>query len=346
MKRPCEESSSDSDLEETIDVGKEEDYSYFSPVSRSLSPTISSQILARKKRRGIIEKRRRDRINNSLSELRRLVPTAFQKQGSSKLEKAEILQMTVDHLKMLHATGGKGYFDAYALAVDYRSMGFRECLAEVARYLSSLDGLDKGDPLRVRLVSHLNSYASEMEPLQAAPSVLSFHSWPWSYAHISNLFPRAALFATSALAYPTPTLRTPSVGRAPTTVMPPNQNHLSNLTSSRVLSNLRSPVCRVLSTGIPPMPGSLSSMTSSSNTVTSSNNILSNVRSPSNSMASSLLPPPPVSVALHAAAGAQNPSALGPFVNLSPSTLYQPPHLNNSSPTQPYRSWSTEIGAF
>jgi len=29
-------------------------------------------------------------------------------QGSAKLEKAEILQMTVDHLKMLHASGGKG----------------------------------------------------------------------------------------------------------------------------------------------------------------------------------------------------------------------------------------------
>lgn len=29
-------------------------------------------------------------------------------QGSSKLEKAEILQMTVDHLKLLHAMGGKG----------------------------------------------------------------------------------------------------------------------------------------------------------------------------------------------------------------------------------------------
>lgn len=53
----------------------------------------------------VIEKRRRDRINNSLSELRRLVPTAFEKQGSAKLEKAEILQMTVDHLKMLHSKG-------------------------------------------------------------------------------------------------------------------------------------------------------------------------------------------------------------------------------------------------
>ena len=53
----------------------------------------------------VIEKRRRDRINTSLSELRRLVPSAFEKQGSAKLEKAEILQMTVDHLKMLHSKG-------------------------------------------------------------------------------------------------------------------------------------------------------------------------------------------------------------------------------------------------
>lgn len=32
----------------------------------------------------------------------------FLLQGSAKLEKAEILQMTVDHLKMLHTAGGKG----------------------------------------------------------------------------------------------------------------------------------------------------------------------------------------------------------------------------------------------
>lgn len=103
----------------------------------SMSPTTSSQILARKRRRGvslftvhpfflgggggcfvllingkttflhfgiysrngnvplcfacflqIIEKRRRDRINNSLSELRRLVPSAFEKQVMVKVDRA------------------------------------------------------------------------------------------------------------------------------------------------------------------------------------------------------------------------------------------------------------------
>ena len=52
----------------------------------------------------MIEKRRRDRINTSLNELKRLVPTALEKSGSAKLEKAEILQMTVDHLKLLQVS--------------------------------------------------------------------------------------------------------------------------------------------------------------------------------------------------------------------------------------------------
>ncbi|XP_010721843.1 hairy/enhancer-of-split related with YRPW motif-like protein [Meleagris gallopavo] len=180
MKRLCEESSSDTESDGTIDVGKEEEYSH---VPRSVSPTTTSQIQARKKRRGIIEKRRRDRINSSLSELRRLVPTAFEKQGSSKLEKAEILQMTVDHLKMLHATGGAGFLDARALAVDYRSIGFRECLTEVVRYLGVLEGQSTADPIRLRLLSHLNNYVAEMEPSPAAASLLPVQTWPWSFLH-------------------------------------------------------------------------------------------------------------------------------------------------------------------
>ncbi|KAI1243466.1 hypothetical protein IHE44_0001089 [Lamprotornis superbus] len=186
-----------------------------------MSPSTTSQILARKRRRGIIEKRRRDRINNSLSELRRLVPSAFEKQvapsdpprcphpfpggsvtprsrlwlclkrfvpsflsqGSAKLEKAEILQMTVDHLKMLHTAGGKGYFDAHALAMDYRSLGFRECLAEVARYLSIIEGLDASDPLRVRLVSHLNNYASQREAASSAHTGIGHIPWGSAFGH-------------------------------------------------------------------------------------------------------------------------------------------------------------------
>ncbi|XP_026228071.1 hairy/enhancer-of-split related with YRPW motif protein 1-like [Anabas testudineus] len=164
MKRSHNYSSSDSDLDDNVEVEKDScDENGHLDSHGSMSPSTTTQVQARKRRRGIIEKRRRDRINNSLSELRRLVPSAFEKQGSAKLEKAEILQMTVDHLKMLHASGGKGYFEAHALAKDYHSLGFRECLAETARYLSIIEGRDSTDPLRVRLVSHLSNYASQRE---------------------------------------------------------------------------------------------------------------------------------------------------------------------------------------
>jgi len=121
-------------------------------------------LLNRKKRRGLIEKRRRDRINNSLLELRRLVPSAFEKQGSAKLEKAEILQMTVDHLRMLHAKGFDTFsFDPHKFAVDYHSVGFRECTSEVARFLVSNEGLDLQDPFRLRIISHLQCFSAQRE---------------------------------------------------------------------------------------------------------------------------------------------------------------------------------------
>ncbi|MGH0190815.1 UNVERIFIED_CONTAM: hypothetical protein FKN15_051188 [Acipenser sinensis] len=111
--------------------------------------------------------------------------------GSSKLEKAEILQMTVDHLKLLHAMGGKGYLDAHALAVDYRSLGFRECVGEVARFLSSLESLQNADPIGTRLVAHLSHCASEMEPLLPSPASLPHpHPWPWDLPQLSSTFPR------------------------------------------------------------------------------------------------------------------------------------------------------------
>ncbi|XP_029420809.1 hairy/enhancer-of-split related with YRPW motif-like protein isoform X2 [Nannospalax galili] len=215
-------------------------------MARPLTTPSPSQMQARKKRRGIIEKRRRDRINSSLSELRRLVPTAFEKQGSSKLEKAEVLQMTVDHLKMLHATGGAGFFDARALAVDFRSIGFRECLTEVIRYLGVLEGPSShADPVRIRLLSHLNSYAAEMEPLPTPTNALAFPVWPWSFLHscpglpaLSNQLailgrvPGPVLHGASSPPYPLSALRSAPVHRATGTILPARRNLLPSRDAS------------------------------------------------------------------------------------------------------------------
>ncbi|XP_030645319.1 hairy/enhancer-of-split related with YRPW motif-like protein [Chanos chanos] len=323
MKRPHDYSSPDSDTDELIDVGQEDSYC---PVTGSMSPGSTSQILARKKRRGIIEKRRRDRINHSLSELRRLVPSAFEKQGSSKLEKAEILQMTVDHLKLLHAMGSKGYFDARALAVDYRTLGFRECVGEVVRYLSTLEGLESSDPIGARLVSHLSHCASELDPLLQSPAALPFPPWPWasfpqltapstpgssppfpSTAGRRDLAPHAALLA----AYPSQALRVaPLAGHQGTMLSPA-------LASVHRVPSLPSSVHRLSqpSPEGPAVPSPLHTSTSSSTT--------------SSSSSSSSSAPPHVS--------------FRPFAPLG-SPAPQRRSMGGSSKTT--QAWGTEIGAF
>ncbi|XP_051892299.1 hairy/enhancer-of-split related with YRPW motif protein 1-like [Pristis pectinata] len=347
MKRLYDETSSDSDLEEMIDVGREE---YYCPVTRSSSPTTTSHILARKKRRGIIEKRRRDRINNSLCELRRLVPTAFEKQGSSKLEKAEILQMTVDHLKLLRSTGGKGYFDPHLLAVDYRSMGFRECLAEVVRYLSSLEqfqGREGADPLKDRLVSHLNNYISEIEP---SPSSWIHRACTWPHYHLAALFPQSTdgaqlscrdsfhnpTFLTgSALAYSNSALRGIPLDRIASTVMPSTHCHLPNITSSSLLSNLTSPIHRVLSNMACTLPGVPSN---------SSNKMLTGVAA-SPQITPPLLSPASNSSTIHTTA-TSIPGSLASYQSVAHFRLNPSSQTNNLGTRKPQRSWTAEIGAF
>ncbi|XP_072303519.1 hairy/enhancer-of-split related with YRPW motif protein 1 [Eucyclogobius newberryi] len=309
--------SSDSELDEAIEVEKEsadENGNLNSPLG-SLSPTTSTQVQARKRRRGIIEKRRRDRINNSLSELRRLVPSAFEKQGSAKLEKAEILQMTVDHLKMLHAAGGKGYFDAHALAMDYRGLGFRECLAETARYLSIIEGLDSTDPLRIRLVSHLNNYASQRE----AHTGLSHLAWGSAFGS-----PAAHLTHSLHLLQHQPTLTAPSTPLAPTstasstsTPSPSTDSHLPGRRS--VTPHTEQAALRVPPTTAAPTP----------------------VLHPALVQATGSKLSPPLISSLSAF---PFPFSAFPLISHSATSISTPAPA--SSVGKPYRPWGMEIGAF
>lgn len=93
-----------------------------------------------------------------------------------------------------------GFFDARALAVDYRTLGFRECIGEVVRYLSSMEG-ESADPIGARLVSHLSHCASELDPLllQSPPAAtLPFPPWVWpSFPQISATSQAASVGASS-----------------------------------------------------------------------------------------------------------------------------------------------------
>ena len=129
----------------------------------------------RKRKRGEIEKRRRDRINDCLNEIKELVPNALEKSNVNKLEKAEILQMAVEHLRLV-AHNNPDRMAGRGLA-EVQSAGFRECMGEVSRYLVAVEGMHVEEPLRLRLMSHLHAFSSARSA-PAPPPLSAWHHGP------------------------------------------------------------------------------------------------------------------------------------------------------------------------
>uniref|UniRef100_A0A8C9KQ38 Transcription factor HES-5 n=1 Tax=Serinus canaria TaxID=9135 RepID=A0A8C9KQ38_SERCA len=82
-----------------------------------------------KLRKPVVEKMRRDRINSSIEQLKLLLEKEFQRhQPNSKLEKADILEMTVSYLKQQRSFHKSSQF-------DFRE-GYSRCLQEAFYFLS------------------------------------------------------------------------------------------------------------------------------------------------------------------------------------------------------------------
>ncbi|XP_048748303.1 transcription factor HES-1-B-like [Ostrea edulis] len=111
----------------------------------------------RKSNKPIMEKRRRARINNCLAQLKSLVLESMRKDSSqySKLEKADILEMTVKHLRNLQRNQLASAIASDPTVVTKFRAGFHECANEVVRYLGTVQNV--GPDVKSRLVSHLST---------------------------------------------------------------------------------------------------------------------------------------------------------------------------------------------
>ncbi|XP_071840347.1 transcription factor HES-1-like isoform X2 [Apostichopus japonicus] len=123
-----------------------------------------------------MEKRRRARINDSLTQLKTLILEATNKDTSrhSKLEKADILEMTVKYLKNLQRHHIVASLDSGEVNATRYRMGYSECIGEVSRFLSPLDS--KLVDLRVQLLNHLAqtcTVPSQKQPQQQPTQTLS-----------------------------------------------------------------------------------------------------------------------------------------------------------------------------
>ncbi|XP_068760292.1 transcription factor HES-2-like [Montipora capricornis] len=114
-----------------------------------------SKILSdrRKAKKPLMEKMRRARINDSLNELKNLVLDLLQKDASrySKMEKADVLDMTVTFLRAIQRKEMRTQ-DPKSMA-DYRA-GFNRCANEVSRNVLANEA---NSQLREKLLNHLAS---------------------------------------------------------------------------------------------------------------------------------------------------------------------------------------------
>jgi len=115
----------------------------------------------RKVMKPLLERKRRARINNCLDELKELMVEALQSEGESitKLEKADVLELTVNHLRklkrqqMLQANP--------ALDMDRYRSGYTAAAQEVSRFMSSVPGVNI--TFGTQLMSHLGARVSAID---------------------------------------------------------------------------------------------------------------------------------------------------------------------------------------
>ncbi|XP_018422488.1 PREDICTED: transcription factor HES-1-B-like [Nanorana parkeri] len=119
----------------------------------------------RKSSKPIMEKRRRARINESLTQLKTLILDALKKDSSrhSKLEKADILEMTVKHLRNLQRVQMTAALSTDPTVLGKYRAGFSECMNEVTRFLSTCEGVNTD--VRSRLLGHLASCMNQINAM-------------------------------------------------------------------------------------------------------------------------------------------------------------------------------------
>ncbi|KAK3700893.1 hypothetical protein QZH41_012698, partial [Actinostola sp. cb2023] len=120
----------------------------------------------------VIEKRRRDRINKCLADLGHIVPKA---QGNGKLEKAEVLELTVEYITSLHNASNKISINSTnsdkpnsqdkadqptvctKRELQSYSKGYSDCKNEVLHFMDTVHATDPQLPCFQHLMAHLRN---------------------------------------------------------------------------------------------------------------------------------------------------------------------------------------------
>lgn len=175
---------------------------------------ISRTYQYRKVMKPMLERKRRARINRCLDELKELMVTALQSEGEnvSKLEKADILELTVRHLHKLRRQqrlSANPVIDA-----DRFRAGYTHCANEVSRCLAAVPGVDV--QLGTKLMTHLGHRLNEMD--KVSPLVIQV---PTPYTPPTTPTPESTAHTTTTTVYAMPL--TPASSTSSRQTPSPNQ---------------------------------------------------------------------------------------------------------------------------
>ncbi|XP_029456024.1 class E basic helix-loop-helix protein 41 [Rhinatrema bivittatum] len=125
----------------------------------------------------LIEKKRRDRINECIAQLKDLLPEHLKLTTLGHLEKAVVLELTLKHLKALTALTEQQHQKIIAFQNGERSLkspiqsdldafhsGFQSCAKEVLQYLSRYESWTPREQRCAQLINHLHSLSNQLLP--------------------------------------------------------------------------------------------------------------------------------------------------------------------------------------
>ncbi|CAF0808601.1 unnamed protein product [Didymodactylos carnosus] len=99
----------------------------------SNASSYSSEQSSRKLAKTCVEKKRRDRINKSLDELKELMALTDERARYQKLEKAEILEMAVNYVRNLKRI-------VHLSMEDYEN-SYRQCTEEIWKFINAIPNI-------------------------------------------------------------------------------------------------------------------------------------------------------------------------------------------------------------
>ncbi|XP_059925321.1 transcription factor HES-5-like [Gadus macrocephalus] len=134
-----------------------------------MAPTITSAMtspeshltLTHKIRKPLVEKLRRERINSSIEQLKSLLGPEFLKQEpDSKMEKADILEMTVVFVRQQQL-----YRRGHSVSSP-ANQGHSRCVQEMVHFLSKDEGKTQSNR---RVLDHFQNHQASSEPVMKVP---------------------------------------------------------------------------------------------------------------------------------------------------------------------------------